>query len=61
MRKLILEQYIEKEEQVDVDKIGPSMMKSEFEAALKELKTRKILGQDRISVELWKKCVVKLK
>lgn len=36
-------------------------MKSEFEAVLKVLKTRKVPGQDGILAELWKNCGVKIK
>ena len=46
--------YLENEEEVETDAVGPKILKSEFTKALKELSNRKATGTDSIPAEILK-------
>lgn len=48
------EMKIEKEEEVESDRLGPEMLKSEIEEAIKQIKVRKAEGLDEIPAEMIK-------
>ncbi|KAI5739387.1 hypothetical protein M8J77_018683 [Diaphorina citri] len=48
------EDYIEKEEDVDKDSLGPEILRSEFNKSLKELTDKKATGIDQIPAEVLK-------